>query len=100
MLVWCLKQVKDFTFKFSKSGNFFSEKQFLNLYTIILASFLSGGCIDEVSDNGAIYQEYEYDIYFLQRHTLTVTHVMNGKRVCNVIRRFTFNVYICFNHSL
>ena len=54
MLVWCLKQVKDFTFKFSKSGNFFSEKQFLNLYTILCASLL----IDEVADNRANYQGY------------------------------------------
>ena len=95
-----MKLVKDLIFQFSINESLFSEKQFLNLYTIIIASFLSGGCIDEVSDNGAIYQEYEYDIYFLQRHTLTVTHVMTGKRVCKVIRRFIFNAYICFNHSL
>ena len=47
MLNWCLKQTKDFIFKFSTSGSFFSEKEFLNLYTMILVSFPSGGCVDE-----------------------------------------------------
>ena len=39
MLIWCLKHVKDFIFTFSMIQQvevFFSEKQFLDLYTMIL----------------------------------------------------------------
>ena len=60
-----MKLVKELIFQISINESLFSEKQFFNLYTIILASFLSGGWIDEVFDNGIIYEEYEYDIYFL-----------------------------------
>ena len=35
MLIWCLKQVKNFILKFLISGHFFSEKEFLNLYAMI-----------------------------------------------------------------
>ena len=47
MLVWYLNQVKDFTLKFSRKGRFFSEKEFSNLYTMILVSFRSDRCVDE-----------------------------------------------------
>ena len=53
----------------------------MNFYTKILVSFLSGGYVDEVVDNWADYQWYEYDIYFLQCHTLTVIQDINGKGV-------------------
>ena len=51
MLIWCLKQFKGFILKFSISGSFFSEKEFLNLYTMTFVSFPLGGCDDEVVDN-------------------------------------------------
>lgn len=48
----------------------------MNFYTTILVSFLTGGFVDEVVDNWADYQWYEYDVYvcFLYYHTLTVKH--------------------------
>ena len=51
MLIWCLNQVKDFILKFSISRSCFSDKEFLNLYTMILFSFPLGGYVDEVVDN-------------------------------------------------
>ena len=51
MLNWWLKQVKDFIFKSSIRGSFFSVKQFLNLYTMTLASFHSDGRADEAINN-------------------------------------------------
>ena len=51
MLIWCLKQVKDFIFEFSLSESFFPEKEFLNLYTIVLVSFPLGGFVDEAVNN-------------------------------------------------
>ena len=72
MLIRCLKHVKDSILTFSVSGSFFSEKEFLNLYTMALFfSFPLGGCVGEVVDNRTNYQGYKY-VYFLQHHTLTV----------------------------
>ena len=68
-----LKQVKDFTLKFPITASFFLQKEFLNLYNVILVSFPSGGCVDVVVDNQRNYQEYKY-VYFLQYHTLTYHH--------------------------
>ena len=70
MLNWWLKQVKDLILKYSISGSFFSEKEFLNLYTMILVPFPSGGCIDEAVDNRENYQGYKY-VYFLWYHTFS-----------------------------
>ena len=53
MSIWYLKQVKDFIIEFSIIGNFFLEKQFLNLHTRALASFPTGGCVDEDVNNRA-----------------------------------------------
>ena len=55
MLIWYLKQIKDFNLKLSISGSFFSRKEFLNVYTIILFSFALGGCVDDVVYNGTNY---------------------------------------------
>ena len=51
MLIWCLNQVKDFILKFSISRSCFSDKEFLNLYTMILFSFPLGVYVDEVVHN-------------------------------------------------
>ena len=51
MLIWCLNQCKGFILKFSISVSFFSKNEYLNLHISILASFSSGGCIDEVVGN-------------------------------------------------
>ena len=51
MLIWCLKQVKEFILEFSLSGSFFPEKEFVNLCTIVLVSFPLGGFVDEVVSN-------------------------------------------------
>ena len=48
MLIWCLKQFKDFILKLSMSGSFFPQRKFLNLYTMILSSFALGRYVDEV----------------------------------------------------
>ena len=47
MLIWCLKHVKGFVLMFSISLTFFSENEFLNLYTMIIFSFPLGGSVDE-----------------------------------------------------
>ena len=62
MLISCLKQVKNFIPKFSISGILFSEKK-MNLYTIILVSFPSSECVDEVIDIRANYQGYGYVMF-------------------------------------
>ena len=81
MLIWCVKHVKDIILTFSISGSFFSEKECLNLYTMMLFSFPLGGCVDEVVDNRTNYQGYKY-VHFLHYHTLTVIHFMNGRGAC------------------
>ena len=81
MLVSCLKQVKDFILKFSRSGRFFSEKELLNLYTMKLIGFCSGRFVDEDGGNRTNYQRYKY-VSVLQYHTLTLIHFMNGEGVC------------------
>ena len=78
MLIWCFKKFKDFILSFSISGSFFSEKQFSNLYTMILISFPLGGCDDEIVDSLKNYQGCKR-VYFLQYHTLKVIHFMNGE---------------------
>ena len=42
------KQVKYFIRKFLISGNFFSGKEFSDLYTVVLASFPPGECVDDL----------------------------------------------------
>ena len=48
---------------------------------MILFSFRLGGYVDEVVGNRTNYQGYKY-VYFLQFHTLTIIHFMNGKGAC------------------
>ena len=57
------------------------------MYTTILFSFLSGEYVDEVVDNWGDYQWYEYDVNFLQCHTLTVIYDINGEGVWQIIRK-------------
>ena len=80
MLNWWLKQIKDFILNFSKTGSFFLEKEFLNLYTMILVSCSPDGCVNKAVGNRTSYQGYKY-VYFLQYHTLTVIGFMHGKGV-------------------
>ena len=63
MLNWRLKKVKDFILKSTISGSFLSEKEFSNLYTMIIIYFPSGGCVDEVVDNRTNYQGYKYVLF-------------------------------------
>ena len=94
MLVWCLNQVKDCIFEFSRRGRFFSEKEFSNLYTIIFASFRLDGCVDDDGDNWKNYQGYKY-VYFLQYHTFTFIHSLNGEVVYYIFRKtITLNALI------
>ena len=67
-----------FIFKFLISGSFFTEKEFLNLYRIMLISFPSGEFVDELVDNQKDYQGYNY-LYFLRYHTSTVINFVNGE---------------------
>ena len=74
---------KDFIFQFLVSGSFFSEKEVLNLYTILLVSlsFRWMCWSDQGVNYEANYQGYEYDVYFFQCHTSTVIHSMNVEGV-------------------
>ena len=51
----------------------------MNLHTARLVSFPSSECVDEIIHNWANYREYEYDVDFLQSHTLTILHFMKSK---------------------
>ena len=64
-MIWCLKQVKDFMIKFSISRSFLLEKNFLDMYIILIVSFPSGGCVDKVGNNRESQQGCKYDVYFL-----------------------------------
>ena len=59
----------------------FKEIYFLTLNTILLIYFTSSRCVDKVFKNQTNCQEYKYDVCFLQDHTLTVTHFMNGEAI-------------------
>ena len=96
VFAWCLKQLKDSILKFSISGSFISQKAFLNYYTVILVSFPSGGCADEV-DNWTNYHGYKDDVYFLQYNTLVAIYFFNHGGICQIIRTI-LNIYICLNH--
>ena len=50
VLVLRLKHGKDFILNFSVSGTLFSEKQILNLHTVIYVTFPSAGCVDDVDN--------------------------------------------------
>ena len=62
MLIWYLKQLKDFILKFSINESFFLQKA---LFLLILASFPSGVCVDEVVNNWANYHGYKDNVYLL-----------------------------------
>ena len=81
VFLWCLKQVKDLILEFLINESFFSEKQLSDNYNIILVSFPLGGCVNEVVDNQANYQEYRYYVHFLRCHTFAVIHSVNGEGV-------------------
>ena len=56
---------------------------------MILIYFPSGGCVNDVVNNQTNHQ-----------FTLIIAeHFMNSARVCWIIRRTAFDVYICLNHS-
>ena len=69
MLIWCLKQLKNFILKFSIRGGFFLQKAFLNSYIVILVYFPSSGCVDNVVSHSANYHGYKDDVYLLQCYT-------------------------------
>ena len=79
MLIWCLKQFKDFILKLSMSGSFFPQRKFLNLYTMILSSFALGRYVDEVV---AIKLSRIQVHLFPQYQTLKVLHFMNSEGFC------------------
>ena len=56
---------------------------------MILVYFPSGGCVDDVVNNERNHQ-------FI---SIIVEHFMNSARVCWIIRKTVFNVYVCLNHS-
>ena len=74
---WCLKQLKDSILKFQISESFFSQKAFWNQYTVVLVSFPSGACVEEVVGNQANYNGYKDDVYFLQYNIWAVICFMN-----------------------
>ena len=56
---------------------------------MILVYFPSGSCVDDVANNQANHQFT----------SIIVVHFMNSARVCWIIRRTFFNMYVCLNHS-
>ena len=60
----------------------FQKRQILFSYSIIMVSFPSGRCLDDVADNRINSQGSQHDVCFLQYHTFTVMQFMNGEGVC------------------
>ena len=56
---------------------------------MILVYFLPGRCVDDAVNNQTNHQ------FTL----IIVEHFMNSARVCLIIRRTVFNVYVFLNHS-
>ena len=56
---------------------------------MILVYFPSAGLADDIANNQTNYQFT----------SVTVVHFMNSARVCWIIRRAVFNMYVCLNHS-
>ena len=58
---------------------------------MVLVYFPSGGCADDIVNNETNHQFT----------SLIVKHFMNSTRVCWIIRRTVFNLYVCvfLNHS-
>ena len=56
---------------------------------MILVYFASGGCVDDVVNNRTNHQFT----------SAKVVHFMNSARVCWIIKRTVFNVYVCLNQS-
>ena len=56
---------------------------------MILVYFLSGGCVDVVVNNQTNHQ------FTL----IIVAGFMKSPRLCWIIRRTVFNMYVCLNHS-
>ena len=54
-----------------------------------LVCFASGRCVDGVVKDRTNYQ-------FI---SAIVIHFMNSARVCWIIKRTVFNMYVCLNHS-
>ena len=68
----------------------FSDKENFKIYMpMILVYYPSGGCVDDVVNNQTNHQ---FTSIILQ-------HFMNSARVCWIIRRTVFNMYVCLNHS-
>ena len=55
----------------------------------MLVYFASGGCVAGVVNNRTNHQFT----------SVIVVHFMNSARVCWIIKRTVFNVYVCLNHS-
>ena len=51
----------------------------MNLYTMILLSFLLVTCVDEVVENRTNCQVHSY-VYFFQYLTFTIIYFMNGDK--------------------
>ena len=56
MLIWCLNKWQVLSLNFWQVDSFLQKNEFLNLYTVVLVSLLSGGCTDELVDNRENYQ--------------------------------------------
>ena len=55
---------------------------------MILFYFPSGGCVDDVVNNQTNHQFT----------SIIIVHFMNSARVCWIIRRTVFNMYVYLNH--
>ena len=55
--------------------------------------------IIDVITNRTYFQGYLYNFHFLQCHTITVIHFMNGKGIYHILSKTFFNVYICLNRN-
>lgn len=55
--------------------------------------------IIDVITNRTYFQGYLYNFHFLQCHTITVIHFMNGEGIYHILSKTFFNVYICLNRN-
>ena len=56
---------------------------------LILVYFPSGECVDDVAKNKKNHQFT----------SIIVEHCMNSAKMCCIIRRTAFNVYVCLNKN-
>ena len=75
MLIWCLKQVKDFIFRYPINGSFcWGTQKLLNVPNTVLLFSFRWWCwwrFGEIGVNRTNYQGCQFDVHFIQCQTST-----------------------------